>query len=189
MQNKKIAVTGGIGSGKSTACKFIEEAGFRVYSCDRIYGALLRDEGFVKKLKNAFPRAIVGGQFDKKKLAEIVFSDKRELERLDKLAFPEIMSRAFELLGGTGVGFLEVPLLFEGGYEKSFDEVWVVTRPRAERIAAVMERSALSKEETVARINSQFDYDAADLSAYRVIENDGGLENLRRKVLKAVEEI
>lgn len=189
MQNKKIAVTGGIGSGKSAVCKIIAERGYKVFSCDKIYGELLSEPAFVQKLKNAFPEAIVGGQIDKRALAAAVFADREKLKKLDGLTFPEIMGRAHKLLEGQKIGFLEVPLLFEGGFERDFDEVWVVTRPKKARIAAVTERSGLTEEEVAARINSQFDYDGADLSGYRVIENCGNMEDLQRAVEGALKGI
>ena len=189
MQSKKIAVTGGIGSGKSTVCKIIKEAGYTVLSCDKIYSELLKENAFIEKLKNAFPQAIVGGQLNRRALAKAVFADGEMLKKLDSIAFPAIMERAHKMLENLEIGFVEVPLLFEGGFEKDFDEVWVLTRNKENILAAVTERSNLTREEVVARINSQFDYDGADLSNCKVIENDGILSDLREKINKALKDI
>ena len=95
-QNKKIAVTGGIGSGKSTAMKMIKEHGFAVFSCDEVYADLVKDKRFLKKLCDIFGDVVTpGGQLDRKKLATIVFSDKNALEKLNAFTHPEIYRELF----------------------------------------------------------------------------------------------
>jgi dephospho-CoA kinase len=84
--------------------------------------------------------------------------------------------------------FAEVPLLFECGFEKHFDQVIVVVRDRKARIESVKRRSNLSEEQIVARMNAQFDYDNSDLSDYIVIKNDGTETDLEQKVLDIAKE-
>ena len=80
--NVKIAITGGIGSGKSTVCKLIKEKGFPVISCDEVYSGLLKSADFLKVLQNEFGNVMQSdGSLDRKKLAEIVFNDSRHRRR------------------------------------------------------------------------------------------------------------
>ena len=81
-----------------------------------------------------------------------------------------------------GVVFAEVPLLFECKFENAFDKVIVITREKEQRIASVITRSALSREDVEARMRAQFDYDSADLSKYVVIENNGNVDELKEKI-------
>ena len=84
---------------------------------------------------------------------------------------------------------MEVPLLFEYSLQSEFDEVLVITRPLNERIESVKKRSGLTEAEIRARIARQFDYSAARLSDYIVIENDGTKERLKEKLLSAVNKL
>ena len=93
--NIKIAVTGGIGSGKTTVCDIIKEQGYSVISCDEIYNRLLRDKSFLNSLVSEFGHILNGdGTLSRKKLSEIVFSDKDKLARLNEITHPEIMKEA-----------------------------------------------------------------------------------------------
>jgi dephospho-CoA kinase len=176
----KIAITGGIGSGKSTVAQYFREQGFNVFSCDKIYSDLLREKSFLNKLEKAFGDILDReGNLDRKKLGEIVFGDREKLKQLDGITHPEIMKRAIELMEGHDVSFCEVPLLFEGGFEKLFDKVVVVLRDRQKRAEAVSLRDGISIESANTRIDSQFNYDQINVGEYMVVKNDGNLEDLR----------
>ena len=90
-QSKKIAVTGGIGSGKSYICELIAKRGYPVFSCDEINRALWSDEAYRKELADRFPACTVGGVIDKTLLAKAVFSDEAALRALNEIAHPRIM--------------------------------------------------------------------------------------------------
>ena len=83
---------------------------------------------------------------------------------------------------------MEVPLLFERGFAQNFDKIIVITRAKEERINSVKERSHLSEEEILSRIDKQIDYDKFDFTPYIVIKNDGTKEDLAAAVIKAIEE-
>ena len=88
--------------------------------------------------------------------------------------------------GGKELSFVEVPLLFEGNYQKTFDGVIVVTRGLDLRIAGVKKRSDLSEEEIRKRMSAQINYQEFDLSPYTVIDNDGAMAELKEKVICAI---
>lgn len=191
-QNKiYVAVTGGIGSGKSTVIGMIRKMGYPVFSADEISRTIYADPRIQEKIERHFPECISEMGIDRAKLSGIVFSDKDRLEMLNSITHPAIMENLFlEMEKSTSVlVFAEVPLLFEEGYERRFDQVIVVLRDRESRIASVQVRDSLSKEEVVARIKNQFDYEKNKIIAHTLIYNDGDLNALYQKVERAINEI
>jgi len=195
-KQKKIAVTGGIGSGKSTLCDIISSLGYPVISFDKVYAQLLSSGALNEKLYKAFGDAEVNlidkstGKVDRSALARVAFSSEDNTKKLNEITHPEIFKSAFSVGESySGLCFYEVPLLFEGNYQNLFDGVVVVMRSEKERIASVMARSNLSEVEVKARINSQFDYNTLDFTKYYVIHNDGNLSDLRGKVVKTLAEL
>ena len=75
MYQKKIAITGGIGSGKSTVARIIKERGFPVFSCDEIYKDVIKSAEYIEKIAQIFPNAVKNNIIDRQTLAKIVFSD------------------------------------------------------------------------------------------------------------------
>ncbi len=186
-QNKKIAITGGIGSGKSSVSKIITEMGYKVFSCDEIYSELLKGD-LTKKIGEIFEGVIdKNGKLDRQALSKIVFSDSEKLTILTKLTNTEVINYALsEMEKISGTSFCEVPLLFENGFENLFDEVIVVTRSLAKRIESVKTRNNLSEEEVLSRINSQYNYENADFAKYYVIHNDGNFDFLLAETAKVI---
>lgn len=183
--NIKIAVTGGIGSGKSTVCKIINSLGYPVYSCDEVYKLVLQDGQTVSELAKEFGEQILNcdGSLNRPALSAIVFGDEEKLKKLNKITHPKIFEKLFKISSNNeGVVFYEVPILFEGGYEKLFDSVLVVLRDRDKRINCVMSRDNLSEEEVVSRLNKQYNYDIENFAKYYVIHNDSNIDDLMRKV-------
>lgn len=186
----KIAITGGIGSGKSTVAAFIREMGYTVVSADEAYSRVAQSRAYLDKVKKMFPSAVSGNPpvLDRAKLSAEVFADSAKLEKLNELAHPMIMKEMFAKAKGKEPSFFEVPLLFEGGYENLFDKVIVVMREREARIRSVCMRSGLTREQVEARIGAQTDYER-DFSQYIVLQNDGDVELLKentRRIIKAL---
>ena len=183
-----IAITGGIGSGKSLALTTLDSAGYQTFSSDKIVGELYQKRSIKKLLKKMFPTAVSGRLrlvIDKAEIAKITFFDKKKHAELTNAITPlvlkEIQKRVKNL---QGVIFVEVPLLFECSYQDEFDKVLVVVRDKDARIESVKTRSNLSTEQVLARMNNQVDYDTIDLSNYIVINNDGDKQNFERKILE-----
>ncbi len=192
---KKIAITGGIGSGKSTAAAFIKAQGYPVFSCDEIYREVLLDSAYIDKMKTAFPSCIIDGKIDRMRLGAIIFNDKEKRAQLDRLAHPFIMKRLLKQMNSASseLVFAEVPLLLEGGFEGDFDGVIVIMRTLEQRIAAIKQRNNLSDDEILARIKAQFDYNSETAQAYFkkigaiVIENNAdekALESAMKAIVK-----
>ncbi|MBO5852125.1 MAG: dephospho-CoA kinase [Clostridia bacterium] len=191
MSNYLIAVTGGIGSGKSTVTNLIKELGYTVFSADEVYKNMLKDDGFFKGVLNS-----VGVEFngDKtkalKEVSSLVFRSKEALNALNNYTHPKIMQKMFELNAGVdGIVFNEVPLLFEGDYQHLYNEVIIVIRNLEDRIKSVSKRDGLTMQEIKERIKNQFNYENNAIFKHTVIYNDGTDRDLAEKVRAVVNEI
>jgi dephospho-CoA kinase len=193
MKNKKIALTGGIGSGKSTALNILKSAGYKTLSSDDIVSDLYNTRKVKKLLKTLFPNAVSGFinlKIDRKKISQIVFNDtamhKKLTDTITPLVLEEIHRRVKSL---TESVFVEVPLLFECNYQNEFDAVMVITRDKNARIDSVKRRSNLTEEEIISRMAKQTDYDSFDLTPYFCIANDSDELSLKEKVLTTAKKI
>ncbi len=191
--NKLIAITGGIGSGKSLALETLKNAGYFTLSCDQIVKDLYKTHAVKKVLKSMFPTAVSGEKrltVSTKKIADITFFDKGKHAELTSAITPLVLDEVLKRANRKkGLIFVEVPLLFECGYQDKFDGVIVIKRALDARIESVKKRSNLSKEQILARINAQVDYSSLDLTNYIVITNDGDKIELEKTILNYVKSL
>ncbi len=193
----KVAITGGIGSGKSKVLQIVGGLGYPIFSCDKIYKSVIHSPEYIQKIQAEFPACVIDQKIDRKKLAEIVFSNDKNREILNSIAHPLIMDALFARMNTstTNVTFVEVPLLFEGNYEKNFDYVIVVQRAKNERIKAIKKRDGLSEAEIENRMKTQIDYDSEKIksrlqeSNIFVIHNNDIVEQLKTKILSILSKI
>lgn len=140
-----VAVTGGIGAGKSEALRAFARHGAAVVSSDEIVHELLREDAEVKRaVVDRLGEGVLGpdGEIDRAKVGEIVFSDPGALRWLERLLHPRVVARYLrwreglaELPDPPAVCVTEVPLLYEVGGETRFDKVVVVTASPEVRVA------------------------------------------------------
>lgn len=185
-QNKLIAVTGGIGSGKTSFCDTLRELGYPVFSCDEISHELWQDANYLAGLAARFPQCTEGGIVQKELLSALVFSDEDALRNLNEYAHPRIMETLLSRMRAHPVAIAEVPLLFEGGFEDLFGIVVIVTRERGARLDAVARRDGLTEGEIEARMRAQTERAAPKGEKFIVVENDGTLAELRQKAAQLV---
>ncbi len=193
----KIAITGGIGSGKSTVANILKELGYQCFSADEIYNNLLKKESFVLELSKYMDVSpiITDGKatLNKKAISELVFADKNELKKLNEFTHPVIMNVLTDemaRLSDEKLVFAEVPLLFEEGYDKLFDYIFVINRDFGARLTDTMSRDGKSKEEVKRVINAQFDYKKIPHSnKIIVINNNGSLDELKRRLNEIISAI
>lgn len=193
----KIAITGGIGSGKSTAIKILKSLGFDCISLDEVYYKLCQNESFVLRvcsLTGTEP-AISGGKktLDRTAVSKKVFNDKALLKKLDEFTHAQIFEAAFKQGASAEkkreLVFYEVPLLFEGGYERLFDKIWVITRDKNVRVKSAALRDKKTENEILEKIKNQVDYDNLNLSLHTIIKNDGSESDLEKRIKEAVGEL
>lgn len=182
----KVAVTGGIGAGKSEFMRAVKELGIRTYSADEINAELLRDKRYIEKLSEAFPLAVKDGKVDKSVLREEVFSDEKKRKTLNALAHPEIRRKIEEI---TGDAVVEVPLLFESGMTDLFDRVIVVTAGEDVRINRIVSTRNISKDLAKNIIKNQATDDERIKLADYVAINDGTRKNLYEQAKNIIKRI
>lgn len=174
-----IGLTGGIGSGKSTAADVIVSLGAYRVDADAISRSLTAPGGAaLKAIRGEFGDGVFrpDGSCDRRALAGIVFRDESARRRLEGILHPMIrreMLRETEEAAreGCAVALYDVPLLFESGMDDMCDEVWAVTCPpdiRAERVTA---RDGLPKEKVMERIACQMSDEERARRADRVLPN------------------
>jgi dephospho-CoA kinase len=187
-----VAVTGGIGAGKSEALRAFERHGAAVISSDEIVHELLRSDDEVRgAMRGRFGDEIFdgAGEVDRERVAQVVFADAGELDWLERLLHPRVVAtylRWREQLAAQpdppAVSVTEVPLLYEVGGDSRFDAVVVISAAPEVRISRQVrpmqdrERRLIPDEEKLER---------ADF-AYM---NDGSLEDLDRFVSGVVEKL
>ena len=186
---RTLGVTGGIGSGKTTVCGFLEEQGARVFYADIEAKRLMREDPDVQAaIVDAFGEAAYdeGGVLDRAYLADRVFGDAEQLDRLNAIVHPHVF-KAFEAAKARAadaeVSLLvhEAALLFEAGGDEHVDATAAVVAPDADRIDWVTARDDVTPDQVRARMQHQLPQDELRERADHVIENDGSLDNLRRK--------
>ena len=184
-----IGITGNIGSGKSTVAALLREMGYPVLDADLL--AERARELKKAELKALFPEAFRGEELDRRRLAQVVFQDPQKLRALEALLHPEVRRLLAEELSRieAPLVFVEIPLLFEKGWEGRLDGVILVAAPLEERLRRVMARSGLSREEVLARDRAQMPEEEKRRRATWVLENRGSLEELRGQVRALLREV
>jgi dephospho-CoA kinase len=187
-----VAVTGGIGAGKSEALRAFERHGAAVISSDEIVHELLRtDEDVRAALRERWGDGVFAssGDVDRERVAQVVFADAGELDWLERLLHPRVVAtyltwreRLAEQPDPPTVSVTEVPLLYEVGGDSRFDAVVVISASPEVRISRQVrpmqdrERRLIPDDEKLAR--ADFAY-----------VNDGSLEELDRFVSGVVEKL
>ncbi len=194
--NLKIAITGGVASGKSTVSQILRSFGYLVYSADEIYADLLTIPEVVINCSR-----IVGIEplnqnnmltFDRGKAKKIVFDDSQIRLRLNAYTHELVYKKIDEIFNINGKDkpvFFEIPLLFESGRENDFDKVLVVLRSEKDRLEALQKRDGRTREESEKIIKSQFDYNNLSHIKHTIIYNDGDIKSLEEKVRAMLENL
>ena len=185
---RKIAITGTIGAGKTSAAIMIRRRGMAVFNCDQ-YARLCtnRNNPCFAPIVAIFGEQIINstGDIDRSKLAAEVFADEEKRLALNAVTHPYIregMHRFFESHKDDAFVFAEVPLLFEAGFETDFDIVLCVTCDKETAVKRLMEDREYTREQALARYDSQIDPEIQKARADRVIENNGTLSDLDRAI-------
>ena len=186
-----IALTGGIGSGKSLAAEFFEELGAVVIDSDQLArDAIERGTPGFDEVVASFGDAILsGGEIDRAKLAEIVFKDELARRNLEAIIHPrvrDIATRIAARVPQDGVVINQIPLLFETNGKSRFDVVITVASTLENRKARLALRGMKSYE-IERRINAQASDEQRASIADIVIENDGTQEELEARVAEVWE--
>jgi dephospho-CoA kinase len=171
----KLGLTGGIGSGKSTVAKVFQEMGIPVYYADDEAKKFLAYEEVKKRLQVLFGAQVVNalGAIDKPVLASIVFTDEKELAKLNALIHPLLENDFQEWVLKQNTSFIvkEAAILFEAGFDKSVDKILTISAPLEQRIARVIKRDGVSRQQVLDRISKQWSDQQREAKSDFVIRN------------------
>lgn len=156
-----IGLTGGIASGKTLVSRYLEKKGLRVIDADVLSRqAVAPNSAALEEIVRAFGRDCLmpDGSLNRQRMARRVFSDKNALERLNAILHPAIFALAEKAAAEVNpdeIAFLVVPLLYEAGFDRLCDAVWVVVCDESVRLRRLLQRDGISTEEAEARIRAQ----------------------------------
>ncbi|MDE5745695.1 MAG: dephospho-CoA kinase [Paramuribaculum sp.] len=172
-----IAITGGIGSGKSVVSRILSALGYSVYDCDVRAKQIMDKSSEIKSYisKHICPDAITShGDIDRAVLAQVVFNDSGKLELLNSVVHNSVKSDLTNWASDKPIAFVETAILYQSGLDMMVDCVWEVTAPEEIRICRVIKRNNITAEQVKARIKSQDDFVVTRKHpAILLIENDG----------------
>lgn len=178
--SRLIAVAGGIGSGKSVVCHILSAMGRDVYDCDSRAKNLMDNS---REIKERIARDIDAasimpdGTIDRNRLADVVFADKRLLDRLNGIVHSAVADDIRQWAKDNSdrpMLFVETALLYQSGLDRMVDEVWEVTAPHETRVDRVVRRNNSDREHVEARIAAQDSFvpECRHGSVYEIV-NDG----------------
>lgn len=164
---KLVAITGGIGSGKSVVARIVQVMGYQVYDCDSRAKALMTNEDRVKsQLLSAFGKQVylADGSLNRQHLSDIAFAHPEELANLNAIVHPatarDLLHWSTDQCGqGKKLAFVETALLRTAGLDSIVDTVWHVTAPSEVRVERVKVRSGLTAQQVKDRIAAQANED------------------------------
>ena len=193
---KIIGVTGPIGAGKSYVMKLFEKYGLKTISTDEVYHSLINaSSDLSNELIDIFGPNVAAknGGIDRKKLADIVFSDKKSLERLNAVSHRYVEKETLKILDAYRTKSekavaVEVPLMFESGFDKHCDVVVCVVAGESTRIERIRHRNGLTEEEAQKRLKNQKDINFYIENSQIIVynENDSKTEESVKKILARI---
>ncbi|MFT2643544.1 dephospho-CoA kinase [Helicobacter pylori] len=182
-----VALTGGIGTGKSTTIKILESQGYQILDADKIAHQLLQEHRF--EIAQHFGSEILEKDIlNRKKLGTIVFQNANELKWLEDFLHPLIrecmLQKAYELEKNHQAYFLDIPLFFEVGGKKCYpvSKVVLIYVPRVLQIERLLERDKLKEAEILQRLACQMDIEQKRVMSDYIIDNSSSLKDLNKQV-------
>lgn len=189
-----IGITGGIGSGKTSAAKLFSEKGYKVIFTDERAKMLMQTSPTIKrKLTSIFGESAYAkdGTLNREYLAEKVFGDnpssKENLRKLNSIVHPEVIADMLsetERLeqAGEKLVFIESALIYEAALEDGFDYIIVVDSPEEMCISRTVARSGITADQVKGRMNEQIHINEKKAHAEFVIDNSGTFQDLQKAV-------
>ena len=185
-----IGLTGGIGSGKSAVTALLGELGATVIDADKVgHQAYQPHTETWQAVVDAFGTDILqpNEEVDRRKLGAVVFSDPKELARLNSIMHPRMYTMLEVELNemresGVEVAVVEAAILIEAKWTPLVDEVWVTVADPEKVVERVKQRSNIPEEQILSRIKAQMPQEERIRHATVVVENNAGLDELRTKL-------
>jgi len=192
MSNEKkitVAITGNIGSGKSTFTKFLFEAGYPVILADDISKEILAGDPEVRvEILNEFgAQSFLGNKINKKYLADKIFSDAKKLKKINSILHPRVRKRidflSQEYYKKSDIVFVEAALIYESKIESLYDYVVLITADEALRMERSVRSKKISEGDFLKRDSSQMNVESKKKKADFIFINDGSVAELKQKAI------
>jgi dephospho-CoA kinase len=189
-----IGLTGISGAGKSLAARIFAEYGFFVIDCDKEAKCVIASGKCAAAVKNAFPEAFTNDEFDRVKMARLVFSDSEKLKQYEKIIFPFIIYEILKIIeresSAGKCGFLlDAPTLYQSGADDFCKKIIAVVAEKSACIQRITTRDNISEADALLRLNSQ---PCAEFYKEKVdfyIENNSDSESFSKSIKEVIEEI
>ena len=194
----KVGLTGGIGSGKSTASRYLESLGAFVLDADEEAKKLITSNETVQhELISEFGTDIIDGtgRMNKNKLSRVAFQDEDHQQRLNSVVHPYIFNlidKEFNRVFNDkkhGVFIVDAALIYETGFDAHLDYVIVVTAHLKNRMERALGRETLSREEILKRVDFQWPEEEKVNMADFVVHNDGAEAELQKKIESIIKKL
>ena len=193
---KIIGITGGIASGKSTVTEFLRQNGFEVVDADAVVHQLQKPGGrLYQTIVEHFGDEVLleNGELNRPLLASLIFSKPKEQEwsksTQGEIIREELAALRNQLAQTEALFFMDIPLLFEQGYDSWFDETWLVYVNRDVQLERLMKRDQISKEAAESRLNSQWPLERKMVLASHSLDNNGNQKQLIAQVVHLLEKM
>lgn len=188
-----IGLTGGIASGKSTVSGMLRSLGAKVIDADQIAREVVQPGcAALKEIAAVFGSSVLSdnGGLNREVLGKIVFNNSEARQKLNNITHNRICEQVWKAIvqlerEGYNMVVLDVPLLFETGWDAQVNEVWVVAVPIDVQIDRLMKRNRFTRAEALARIASQMDLKSKVERADVIIDNGASKDVTRRQVVEA----
>ncbi len=190
-----IGITGSIACGKTTVSRELIRQGFPVIDGDKIARELTSSRGpAVESIRSAFGDSYINpdGSMNRRLMGQLVFSDPGARERLDQVMAPFLhhaVMREIEdvRVSGSPLCFLDMPLLYEKGYDRYCDTVWCVWLSEEIQLQRLMKRDGFTRDEALSRMRAVMSSDRKAELAQVVIDNSGSVEDTLSRVSELLE--
>lgn len=186
----RIAITGSMGSGKSTVAQLIRDMGYHVKDADQIAKEHLESDCVKTALLKRYGQRILtcDNTIDKAYLASRIFNYPAEKRLLEDLIYPFVYA---ELTARTNekIEFSEVPLLFESNGEHYFDEIWVVVSDEDKMIERLKKNRNYTDEMIQERLQHQMSQHDKALLADVIIENNSDIDHLKKQIIAQLDRV
>ena len=188
-----VALTGGIGAGKSLVAQYFSELGARVVDADQLSRIAIErgSEGFDEVITRFGESILRNGDIDRQALGEIIFKDKSAKADLEAIIHPRVRELFFEVvsdLAADEILIYEIPLLVETGAASNFDQIITVEADLEIRKSRLLKRGMFISE-IESRLAAQASPSEREAVATHIIENSGDEDQLLRKVENLWEEL
>ena len=183
----RIALTGGIGSGKTTASDYYRKLGVPVIDADETSHEVTQSgQETVQKIVDVFGNSVLdsNGNLDRAALRNIVFGDPESRKQLESILHPEIRQRMNKTASRIQSPYclFSIPLLIETSQHTSYDRVLVVETSEDRRRAWIQARSDLTQNEITAILSAQVSDEQRRHAADDLLMNDGGIDDLHARI-------